>query len=257
MMRKSTTWHLTCFLAALSALTLITPTAYAEIYSVGGLLDMYAYNDASYRVEHKNLPQTSLSDFATVTGSFGDNADGAYYANLATGSLGTRAYAYSDYDEGSQSGGASSTAYTTFTDTLTFSIPAGTTDDLYVTLNGHLDGTIGTGGSDPEHLASATQEWYFRLGGGLGSDEFDSGLGTGLCTDPVTNTDFSLTAPIFKNGYLMPLTLMAYLKSKASAPTQEGSDAWADVDFSNTGRFLSLDTPDGVTWESDSGVFLS
>ena len=47
MMRKSTTWHLTCFLAALSALTLITPTAYAEIYSVGGLLDMYAYNDAA------------------------------------------------------------------------------------------------------------------------------------------------------------------------------------------------------------------
>jgi len=47
------------------------------------------------------------------------------------------------------------------------------------------------------------------------------------------------------------------MKSKASAPTQEGSDAWADVDFYSTGKFLSLDTPAGVTWTSESGVFLN
>jgi len=246
MTRKSRTRHMVCFLAALSALTLIPPSAYAD-FRVAGELNVFAYGATAYNKEFNIAGQASLSDSASVTGTVEDFANGAYYTNLATGSLGTRAYAYSDYDVGSQVGGASSTAYAAFWDKLTFSIPAGTyAKDLYVTLNGHLDGTIGTGGSDPEHLATATQEWYFRFASGLGgSVQFDSGLGTGLCTDPITNTDFSLTPKILSGGTYdsdrtATVWLTAYLKSIASAPTQEGSDAWADVDFYSTGRFLSL-----------------
>ena len=41
-----------------------------------------------------------------------------------------------------------------------------------------------------------------------------------------------------------------------SLPGLAEAGSWADVDFSNTGQFLSLDVPDGVTWTSESGVFL-
>lgn len=249
MRRISKTQYLTCFLAVVSALVVISPAAYGD-FRVRGELDVLATGAEAYHENYNIQYQAALSGSASVTGTAGNWADGAYYTNLATGSLGTRAHAYGD---GDGDGAASSTAFTYFCDTLTFSIPTGTTEDLYVTLNGHLDGTIGT---SENGLATATQEWYFRFAGGLGGEQFDSGLTTALCTDPITNTDFSLTAPIFKNTHLVTLTLTAYLKSKASVPSQ-GSAAWADVDFYSTGRFLSLDTPDGVTWTSESGVFLS
>ena len=188
----------------------------------------------------------SVSDSQTVSGDYGDYATGSYYANLATGSIGTHAYAEKD----SAPGHAGSTAYATFVETLTFHIPTEVrTEDLYVTLNGHFDGTVATSGDG----VTAYQKWYFRLGGGLGYDTFDDG---NTRYDQSISTDFSLTAPIFKNGFTSTLTLSAYLKSVVSVPGLAEAGSWADVDFSSTAQFLSLDTPDGVTWTSESGVFL-
>lgn len=248
--------QLLCSMVALLAL-ILAPSVVCANYSVGGSLDIYAYDSDGYFKENTNVSATSILDSETVNGDCGDFAIGAYYANLATASLGTNAYSYGDGDQCGGDGGASCKAYASFFETFTFDIAAGTyTEDLYVTLYGHLDGTIGSYGS-----ATAYQKWNFALASSLGGDTFNDG---NTQYNQSIDTDFSLTAMILRSGTYnndrtVTATLSSYLKSVTSVPTLSNSTegAWADVDYYSTGQFLSLVTPDGVTWTSASGVFLT
>ncbi|MBN2132898.1 MAG: PEP-CTERM sorting domain-containing protein [Sedimentisphaerales bacterium] len=263
MKQTSKTQHLMYALAVLCTLALLPTAVHAE-FRVRGELSVGASGATTYNEEYNIAGQESLSGSASVTGTVGDWASGAYYTNLATGSLGTRAYAYGDGDKfSSVGGGAKSTAFAYFYDTLTFYIPSGNyADDLYVSLDGHLDGTIGTYGADSSYYPTAYQTWYFLFSSGLGGNTLYSN-GAYPYYESI-NTDFLLTSKLlskgeYANDRTVTVRLQASLKSVVSVPSQlyTTEDAWADVDFYSTGKFLSLDTPDGVTWTSESGVFLS
>jgi hypothetical protein len=256
-MKKKLKSTVTSYLFFLLFVLFLTPgveftygsTIDAEVY-------IYAYGGTAITYDTVSHTTSGLSDSASVTGTFGDFAEGAYFVDLATASLGVYAYAYSDFDVGSQAGGGTSEIITSFNETLTFTIaPGDYTNDLTVTLDGHLDGLIASYAENDKYYPTAYQTWSFQMG----NDTYNNGAEP--CTHSI-DTDFFLTSTILAAGNYttersVELSVAASLHSVAGAPTQEGTEAWAEVDFYNTGRFYGMNVPDGVTWTSESGVFLS
>jgi len=108
--------------------------------------------------------------------------------------------------------------------------------------------------------------YYFWLGTHTGNDSFSGGPIMVSSGDAgfTTNTKFKLRALIvrarttFSTPTELGVAVSADLSGNATAITQEG------LDFANTlhafyqsGRLLAVHVPPGVTWTSESGVFLS
>nr|WP_320116278.1 PEP-CTERM sorting domain-containing protein [uncultured Desulfuromonas sp.] len=206
------------------------------------------------------------SSTANVVGSYQDNfAVGKAQINLLEGSVGTYALA----STGNHVVGGtvtSNSAYAEITagfeDMLTFVIAPGIYDaPIYATLTGYIEGSItekhrDTGADasmDPTHY----QLWDFWAGdnrysnGAYPYDEFGSFY-----------NDFSFTLELgvakkYLEEQIVQIPISASLKSVASVPSHRVENAWSKTDFSSTGSFTSLVVSDGVTWSSESSVFLA
>ena len=258
---------------------LIPSDAYAD-FSVGG--DLYAYAAADGDIVNRSTSgPTASSDSGVSSGSLGAVAESRYFANLATASLGT--YIYGD-NPGAilYHSSASADAYAHFNDTLQLTISPGTyNEDVYVTLSGYVNGSLSASGwNGNDNVAAARysnvyEVGSFFIGGGLGSDTFtleksDTETYADKSHSVVSRTfsqTFDLTARILYAGTYSAertanVSVSASLLGKGSALNFYGC-GYADEsssmlsDFYSTGGFSSFNVPDGVTWTSDSGVFLT
>jgi len=261
------------FLTVLVLLTIISfliPNRAYSGYSVGGGLYAYASpaeGDYIKRTLSYNNTQTFVSDTAAHTGYVGSVGEAQYFANLATGLIGTYVSGYCPSEDSSATGRAN--AY--FTDTLHLTIPSGThNSDLYVTLSGFVNGYLSASGVVSGSESNVYEHGEFKL---IGPGIFASNVGvfnlnandtrTYSSTSPkIISESFNFEVKILSAGTLaspqtVNLTVSASLYGIGSTwgGDTEGEGSMLS-DFYNTGGFTSFNVPTGVTWTSDSGVFL-
>jgi hypothetical protein len=117
-------------------------------YSVAGSLYAYATAGDGDPVSRSfsYTDQTSLTDTASYTGHTGAVGQAEYFANWATGLVGTYVSGCCPVDEAIGTS-ASGTAQASFSDELHVAIPTGTYEsDLYVTLSGFVNGYLSASG---------------------------------------------------------------------------------------------------------------
>ena len=210
-----------------------------------------------YSAEMTHTGDPNAGNFATVK----------YFANLDTGSVG--AYAYStggilDYwPYGWTAAGRVDRIY--FELELTFEVPIGVyPDGVSVSLSGAATGIL-----EAEYKATARTEYYINFGGSLqesplmsvGMDEvgtfpFDDPI---LVSKQIVSPGTELTEPheysvLLKAGLWNTLASSFLLLSSPDSITGA-----AEVDVYNGGNRIQFDeviVPEGVTWHTDTGVFL-
>jgi len=253
-------WSMFCF-----ALSIVTSVFMAKdasaAYTVYGLADVSAGGNGE-KVEDFYVPQTAIADGVVVHGAQMDSAIGMYKANLATGIIGTyiSGFSASDWTAGGR-------ARASFSENLSLEFPAGYYDtDQYVEVEGQLTGTLSASGCDLyNRCSSASVSYSFWLGTHAGNDYFSGNPSVSSGDAGFTiNTKFKLRALIVRAGTTfstpteLGVAVSADLSGNATAITQEGLDfANALHDFYQSGRLLAVHVPPGVTWTSESGVFLS
>jgi hypothetical protein len=166
--------------------------------------------------------------------------------DLATGSL--RAYAYATTGTGYQLSHAR--AYVKFSDILYFTVPAGFYPEaVSVEATGFMEGSISRHG-----FTSAMYEFEARFGVGFISFSDNNPNGDVFreftFTHPLVAAGTNLTEP-----KEVSVGVKGYLYALSSAGSLQLGET--EVDFYNSAGFSSLEVPSGVTWRSDSGVFLS
>jgi len=181
----------------------------------------------------------------SVTGPSGGLAEARTSGDLATGLL--RAYAYATNGSGSQYSWAE--VLVSFNEALYFTVPAGYyPEDVSVAATVFAEGSISRQGQAwPSYSFEA---WF-------GSES----TAVSANTDGDHSFEFTLTLLLVAAGtnwsnpgeILVPVTV----KLSGTGMTGYGGANELEVDFYNSAGFLSLQTPPGVTWRSDSGVFLS
>jgi hypothetical protein len=219
-------------------------------------------------------PTTSLQDDMVANGGAGNRGEGHYYGNMATGLLSASAYAYDGYYPLYDLSGnllgygddyAQGRAYVGMHDTLHFTVPSGVyTTNLVVTLSGVITGTITTtqhgqaGGSASAQLSGAGAPVV--AGGEAREGE------TILVNRPFALSTTILYAGTYYTDYvtdvIVDLTIggPGLLQASATISNPNPFDitvSRASLDFSHTLQITAMDVPPGVTWYSDSGVFLS
>lgn len=210
---------------------------------------------------------TELHDSATKTavGPGGlDIADARYDADLAHGSLGAYAEAINNSYPIPWPLGPWSTAQawvdTGFQDTLRFTIPAGTyAEAVQATLRGSVHGNLQVVGDDTYHAALAHFYVNFRQ---VFSDDVQI---VGYSAPRDISETFAFTIPLLAAGTTLtaPLEVGQDLRAELTVFAGAGYNSsyplsgLATSDFYSTTRFSSLEVPTGVTWTSDSGVFMT
>ncbi len=200
----------------------------------------------------------------TKTGGNQNEGHAAYMADLATGQVTAFTYAVGHREDPySYWNGTGRVEHIVFKDDITFTVPAGTyPDGVEVRMHGWLTGSISSvvGGS-------AQIACYANLGGDL----FQTGLQTiGVMeTGTLPMTHFfvcrqQLVAPgqtlAFETQYTREAKAHIHRAWTSTAEVNPG-DGWVTGhgtdDFSEGFQITALWTPPGVTWTSDSGVFLN
>jgi len=253
--------HLPLRIIMVFAFIFLAP-CFASAYSVSYEYEVYAYATRDFPI---NLPisdeqilegVSSTSGSITQPGGIEENyATIDYYANLATGAIGLYAYAESDrlYARGS-------VGKIGFSDTLTFFVPEGYyADDLTVTLSGAITGTLSATAT-----AHAQAGYYISFPGNvfMTSDGPYNAETTSAVYDPfeLTRTLVSAGTNLESDSYFSCDLTASLNRASAWTPNQWSAPyyyAEAEVDFSNTLQFTDIIVPDGITWTSESGVFLS
>ncbi len=238
-------------LTALSALAVRCP---AEYFAAGSV--RYTVCDDGLGSEDyvNEIPgsegRTMVSLAAGYTYEVGNNAYARTYANLASGAL--RTYAWAQYVEPNAYWHTRGESRAQVRDTLTFVVaPGHYADGAVVTVSGRLSGWLEGIGSYPGTHGKVNCQASF-----LGKEfEFVSDLNL------VVNEYFQLGAPLINPGSTIenPLEIQAViyasLYSEAQVKPSEVSTALSD--FGGTFQFSELKVPDGVTWTSESGLFLT
>jgi hypothetical protein len=244
----------------------ILSAANASAYTLRGELTINAVGSEENYHQVYNIPGlTSLEDDVWVTGwSDPKNAaNGAFKVDLAEGSVGTYAFADNGHDV-SYSNAASAQASASLQETLFFMIPSGTFhSDMYVYLHGTLEGDMTIYHTDnlTDPVPVVQHSWQFSLSGALGRDSYDSG---GTTLDGVNFLDESFTLKVllvaageYASERIVTMNVLASMMSTAAVQNHRVDNDHVECDFLNTGQFTSLEVPDGVTWTSSSGVFLT
>ncbi len=251
---------------------------FASEYSVSGglvmrdeLRDIHGMGTLVQRIDRKSgqVIATSLGDTQRILGPKGENAETLYYGNLATGTVKAIAQAANAFDHNDNIWGeTSSETWVVMHDTLYFHIPAGTyANGVAAVVSGHVNGTMADtkyGQSRFGFSAHLGEEYVLQSRGDhteVHNEIFNENFTlTDMFVQPGTTLNTDRTV---RHGFTMSLGLPATLVASTEgnpSPTLTNSQSTftsALVDFENTGRILDLNVPDGVTWTSASGVFLS
>lgn len=239
-----------------------------DVFSAGGTVKAHAGPDGVYLDRDTDTSGlTASSDSGVSSGTTGAVAKSSYFANLATGSLGTYISGDNPYNGtyifGGSAAGAEAHAY--FSDKLKFTIPAGTYDhDLYATLSGYVNGSISVFGG------SAYEIGYFFLGTNgfeLPKSETEIVADISGTVSKTFSKTFDLTTRILSKGTILTSQstvavrvtgeLLGHGTASYLYPCVGEPHTSMLCDFSNTGGFSSVIVPEGVTWTSKSGVFLT
>lgn len=241
----------------------------ANAYSIHGNVRAYAaYGGDSINRSTNGGAATYLSDSASSLGDSGTSAASAYFADLSTGLLGTYIAGANPYADVYGIGAASAESTVSFNDSLTFYIPAGTyTSDLYVSADGFVNGVLSAFGCDGgERCSNVFEIWTFGFGNDfLGVQSNDTATypdnSPNVISESFTLSTRILSAGTYLTDQIAYASIGATLQGKGVAlnlyPSTGDTSTSFLADFDNTGGFTSLSAPDGVTWTSDSGVFLS
>ena len=235
-------------------------------YSIGGRVSGSA--PPSYNSETPSAERISLQDSGEAIGTLGNIVQSAYHASLASGTLGTYGYAHSAYEDLGQWEGGTTYSIVAMVETLTFTIqpgqyPDGVYVEMPISIEGYLDvwgyEDIQAGNYSKASMYVTTQLTVFQspsftesfeiIGNDTSNIDEDFILG-GLILNPTPQLDEIVV--------VSNIRFTAEMRSNTSLAgfwgLSENSEATSD--FYNTLQVLSLDVPDGVTWESASGVFL-
>jgi hypothetical protein len=194
--------------------------------------------------------QTSVSLELTQTGPAGNSGTAKVEASLLSGDL--RCYGWG-MTPGPDAGIASGWADAQLTDILYFTVPAGTyAEAVVVSVSGNVGGTFSVSGGDS---ATAHADFTAVFGSGNSfSQLWDDGDGS------VVDQPFVLSQTLVgAGGTLSTATEYSFDLIAALSvwgQSNSGSASWGEADFYNSARFLSVDVPEGVTWTSNSGLFL-
>jgi hypothetical protein len=148
-------------------------------------------------------------------------------------------------------------AVAALSDTLTFTIPAGTYDTaLEATLTGNIAGTLSAVGDTIFTLSKVDFTASLSALENVAFNWRDTD-GTSFDQDFQITTTLVSAGTTFFSTVQVPVGLGAQLRTESRAVVNLVA-ASASADFYNTSavRFLSLDVPEGVTWTSESGQFL-
>ena len=195
-----------------------------------------------------NLQEMSIELSETAPNS-GNHAEGRVAASLATGKLQVLEYAETNSDVNA---GTAVSGSVRLKDALTITVPAGYyASGVNATLRGRIEGYL-----------SASPGWSYARGNFIvyfGSDVLRVDF---LEDNMFVDTPFALTHTLVSPGVTLKGE-RTYLIERVCADLNLWMDAsvplpsYASANFYNTAQFLSLDVPDGVTWTSASGIFMS
>jgi hypothetical protein len=217
-----------------------------------------------------SAPFTTLSDTMQIGGVYGQSSDASYHFDLAAGTMGNYVHVHNAPVIG-VAAHANGTAYSqiSFTEWLDITIPAGTyAGDVNVVLNGSLEGSVSmTGTWSYPTKYPANQNQSVSIGNtALGRAQaypYPYGPGWLAATELpyVLNDNFSLVLTMLPGGSTLtePLTQTITVAANLSTTVQNYGNEYQSItgQFGNTLRLTSFIVPDGVTWTSESGVFLA
>ncbi len=253
------------------ACVLMSSVSYAVPYYIAGLVDVGFFHNSTTPTgdrERKWTPPTAttfIHDSAALASPFSSAlASAEYYGDLSSGFVVASTNTKNGFDNDVWDE-TSAESYVEIFDTLSFKIPPGVyANGISISATGHVDGTL----SDSYWGASR-----FSFVASLGSDEFvikEKNGPSGVHLDSV-NENFILTQQLLAPGTVLneekdiikgvrislgvPMTLVASTTANGSFGPKEKT--FASVNFLNTGYISEINTPDGVTWTSASGVFLT
>lgn len=244
------------------AVVMLTP-GLVSAYYVAYDYYVYAMAEAPGNTPITTTTQVMLDGTSSTSGAFSQSGTGTYaavqyYADLATGKLGAYAYA-SGTDDYTATGRVKNIQ---FTDYLTFVVPSGTyTNDVTVTLSGMVSGSLESSlyaGAQAKYYVQFN-DWDDRLieisvftGGEITVNDFFS------IPQTLVSAGTTLTSPLEKRIHLTGRLNHVWTWTIGETTGRPGPySADAEVDFFNTLSFTNLSVPEGVTWTSDSGVFLT
>lgn len=247
---------------------MIAPASMAFDYGLSGLVGSYAEGGGAYSEVMTNYTEvTSLTGQSNSAGPMLNAAGAMYYGDLAKGSLGASAWSisvaenitgpsgsYVDYRE------AQASSYVAMKDKLHFTIPAGTYQNpLILVMGGAFEGSI-TSNIGGQARASYSAK---LTGLNVGEEWFSTGDIKDLFGQSYYDPFLVSTILLFPGTYSTQKEVDVYLEFTIGGPVtllaastlQYASNV--DVDFSNTLQITLMSVPDGLSWTSASGVFLS
>jgi hypothetical protein len=214
---------------------------------------------------------TAYGDQMEFTGRHGELSVARYHADLASGRMGTYVRGYKPPTDYYLPTGAGGQAEVTCMDTLRFTVPAGYyPSGLVAILRGRLTGSlkaVGRTGGDFSHASQFASVVFQGAGSPPGSDyrwAYNMSVLPEQSPQVVSET-FVLSTWLALPGdnYTLPrkrqVSFAARLQATASAVgwTVPGQEAEGISDFGGSVQLLAVEVPPGVTWTSDSGVFLA
>lgn len=206
---------------------------------------------------------TATSSFDQVNVNSG-LSQGYAAADLSNGSLHAVAQtSYAGQSSSNEATGGTSSVQAEFGDTLHFNIPGATANTMtQIEVVATLDGTQ----SHTEHYAGSALNWQVITGGGnLNVTLNDNGLLHGGTTDwYVENAvNYGWATSVLNDASTSNLVFDGFYDVYGSDPTlgldmrlSADSAFGGIVDYGNTAK-LNIIVPNGVTYTSDSGVFLT
>ena len=194
--------------------------------------------------------RTEMSLSAAYAYPNGNNVEARTAANLATGRL--RTYAWAQYADPNPFWFSRAETRSRFRDGLLFELEPGHYEDgAVVSVSGHLGGLLQSIGTFPGTHATVTCQANFH------GREFEFYSRENSLVDET----FELSAALITPGSTLtetlevPVAIYASLYTEAQVRVNEVSSA--QTDFGGTFGFTQVEVPQGVSWTSESGVFLA
>jgi hypothetical protein len=198
--------------------------------------------------------ETSIDLSLSLEGPDGNRADAGVVASLVAGWIRGFASGITPENPSGDTGGiATARARGELNDRLTFTVaPGNYADDVIVSVLGSVNGGfIVTGGG------SSSARAVFGASFGIESSDFtwDDEDGSAF------SENFVLSRRLVSGGTTLvdprvvsvPVSASLHVSGQSSGG---GIVSSGTADFSHSARFLAVEVPDGVTWESESGLFL-
>lgn len=260
-----------CQVAAFALLVLLTCITHAGEFRTLAALEANASGSPGDVANRGYLEEVLRIDSVHAEGPAGNSASLASRVDFARGALaigGASNNAYDPAEDGYR--GANATGVVALRDTLSVVLPAGFyADALSLRVPTRVTGSIATvGPAEGLNFVNGLVRWDLSLwnmsGAGGPGTSYANNTGFVSRTDSISVNDLvDLVAEVVPAGTSLAVdtTFEFQLDAQLWVIRNESFSPFApnssDVDFASTLRFLAVETPLGLSYDSASGVFLS